>query len=173
MKKILLIRNYETGMTLVEITFIVFIMGIIATMSAGNWLNFLNQQKLNKLNETVELSIREGQDKAKTENTSYTVEFRLNSNNKLEYRSYSGLFSALNNTSWKSISDQPESMTVPLSQGSSITFNNNGTINSGSALKTNEKIVLSLPNFSPPSKRCVIVQTLLGSLTTGKNTECQ
>jgi prepilin-type N-terminal cleavage/methylation domain-containing protein len=172
LKKILILKNSQAGMSLVEILVVIVIMGIFAAIAAPNWFNFLHQQKLSKVNENVQLLMAQTQNQAQREKLIYTIEFQTNSNNQLQYKIYQGLPSTSNTNAWQTISDQPEKMTVSLADGKNISFNSNGTINSGGELAVNEKILLSLANFNPPSKRCVIVQTLLGSLSTGKNTEC-
>ncbi|WP_013324227.1 prepilin-type N-terminal cleavage/methylation domain-containing protein [Gloeothece verrucosa] len=171
-KKFLILKNAQAGMSLVEILVVVMIMGILAAISAPNFFNFFSQQKLTKLNENVELLMRQVQNQSQREKVNYTLEFQVATNKDFQYKIYQGVPSATNTTTWKSLSDQPENLTVSLTQGKNITFNSNGTINSSGELQVNEKIVVSLANLNPPSKRCVIVQSLLGSLSNGKNTEC-
>lgn len=172
MKKLLLLKNNQKGMSLVEILVVILMMGILAAISAPNFFNFVQQQKLNKVNEAIQLAMKAGQNKAKKEKIIYTVEFQVNTNQELQYKIYKSLPSSSNTDAWQTISDQPQNMTVSLSDGKNITFNSNGTLNSAGELRVNEKIVVSLANFNPSSKRCAIIQTLLGSLALGKNSEC-
>lgn len=172
--KKLLLKNSQSGMTLIEVLAVTLILGILATLAVPNWFIFLSQQKLNKANETIELLIRQAQNKAKRENVAYTIEFQLDEDNQLEYQNIKGSAEP-DDEKWQFVLNQQEDLTVPLAEGSKINFNHDGTINNDGGedyLKVNEKIVMSLDNLNPSPKRCVIIKTLLGAIETGKNEDC-
>ncbi|ACK70295.1 conserved hypothetical protein [Gloeothece citriformis PCC 7424] len=175
MKKLLLLKNTQSGMTLVESLVITMILGFLATLAVPNFLNFLKQQQLNKANEDLELRIRQVQNLAQRENVAYTLEFQ-EEGGEFEYRAYKN-GETPDDDDWKLALDKPlDNITLHLDYGTKILFNHDGTINTDGdddeTIKVNEKIALSLENLNPPPKRCVVIKTLLGVIEAQKNDYC-
>ncbi|MDZ8051996.1 MAG: prepilin-type N-terminal cleavage/methylation domain-containing protein [Aulosira sp. ZfuVER01] len=193
--KDLLAAQQDAGFTLLEVIVVVLIVGILAAIVAPGWLGFVNRQRVNKANDTVVAALQEAQRQAKRTKRNYSVSFGINSNipqiavypgttpsnwqnlgGDLGIKSKQILLganlSAVNTTT--SSSTVSYSLTTPVT----ITYDYMGILpNADFGGTAGLKIVVAVPNAANPTqassvKRCVIVNTLLGSMLTAKDSDC-
>ena len=193
----------ESGFTLLELLFVLVMVGILSAIAPPSWLAFVNRQRVNVANDAVLRALQEAQREAKRRKLSYSVSFRTDAKNQVPHIALhpaSVRASKLRNDLWKPLgadlqlkpgqiwmgtnfkgnNSTVNSVSVPPSKTSSttptITFDYTG------ALPLEADIPLQVVVAVPPSsgskqpldstKRCVIIQTLLGSMRTAKGSDC-
>jgi prepilin-type N-terminal cleavage/methylation domain-containing protein len=192
--------NNNSGFTLVEIITVVLMIGILAVILAPNWLSFINRQRVGKANDAVLAAIQEAQRQAKQKKLNYSVSFRVVSqipqiviHPDSETASsiadsrwkplgkdvdvQSGQITLLTNLSGKNkVKTSVDTSSTYLNTPQTITFDYMGTLPSlGFATTPTDptatseiKVVVQNKNI----KRCVILRTLLGATSTGKDEPC-
>ncbi|MBD2497619.1 Tfp pilus assembly protein FimT/FimU [Nostoc sp. FACHB-280] len=186
----------NAGFSLVEMVAVVLIVGILAAIAIPRWNTFLNRQRVGKANDAVLTALREVQQQAKTKKLKYSVSFR--NNNNLPELALHADSDTPSSSQWKTLGEDLRlkagqvwigTNLTSKNQGSStvsvitnnvtttktITFDYNGTLPIDAT--TPLKIVVAAPsasNITQPGsvKRCVIIQTLLGGIRTGRDNEC-
>ncbi|MDV3001956.1 MAG: hypothetical protein N5P05_003562 [Chroococcopsis gigantea SAG 12.99] len=158
------------GFTLVEMLITSSLLLIIGAMSVPNLFRFLNLQTLRASNEQLELGVRQAQNLARQRNVAYTVQVQtINSTPQ-----FAMFPTGQTPTSWTDLASRPDTITADITQGSQIIFASDGSLAPQSPIQPGEEIILNV--FVSPAtntRRCVMVQTLLGSIKNGKGTECQ
>ncbi len=194
-----LTKHTQDGFTLLEVLVVVLMVGILSTIAAPGWLSFVNGQRLNKANDEILAALQEAQREAKRTKLSYSVSLRTNSNIP-EIAVYSGSTptnwrnlgeevgvqagQVLLGTNLSSTNTAGASVTFNSTTTQTITFDYMGTLPnadfgtppSGSTQTPGLRVVVATPSGSSTSpsnsKRCVIIETLLGGMRTAKDTQC-
>lgn len=188
-------KAHSNGFTLLELLVAVFMIGILSAIVAPGWLGFVNRQQVNKANDEILAALQEAQREAKRNKLIYSVSFRTNSgtpeisvqsgSTPTNWRSLGeevGIQSGqvivgtnLGNTNTDNGSVAYNNLTTP----KTITFDSMGILGSkdnGNAPDTGLKVVVAIPvsgSASPTNtKRCVIIETLLGGMRTAKDSGC-
>ena len=187
-------RKGDEGFSLLEMMMIVLIIGILTSIAVPGWLGFINNQRVRTVNDRVFQTLRSAQSEAKRNKRNITVTFDTSVDpptvtiNPTNPATNPPLQTALTTT--------PPIQTVTFDGGGeikpgtivlstqangdqtikSITFNYQGNITSPSIQSRTPRQITD--GFSvtvapvPGAKKCVIVQTILGAMTTDEGTGC-
>jgi prepilin-type N-terminal cleavage/methylation domain-containing protein len=195
-------KNQENaGFTAIEMLAVATIVGILSAIAAPGWLGFINRQRVNQGNAAILSALQQAQREAVRTKVEYNVSFRTNNNNIPQFAIHQGKTTPSNwqnlldgdasqgkkillGTNLNNINTKQANVVF----GSNFNANAPQTIRFDSmgilALKidnstpdTGLKIVVALPNASTPptptnTKRCVVVTTLLGTMNTAQDTDC-
>ena len=185
--------NHNSGFTMIEIITVVLMIGILAAIALPSWSAFVNRQRINKVNDAVLALIQQAQQQAKRQKISYSVSFKVESQiPKAVIHPDSETAASINSNRWqplgKDIDINPSQITLLtnltarnkagasvnssptyLNTPQTITFDYMGTLPASDSTQTaGFKVVVSSNNL----KRCVIVKTLLGAISTDKDNQC-
>ncbi|MBE9051701.1 prepilin-type N-terminal cleavage/methylation domain-containing protein [Nostocales cyanobacterium LEGE 11386] len=190
----------DAGFTLIELTVVALIIGILAAIVAPSWLGFLSRQRVNKANDAVLAALQEAQRQAKRTKRSYSVSFKVESglpmilihqdtvppasgwNNLGENMGFNPnqvlLYSNTNTTTYNTKNATGSVVNTAPGSGT-ITFDYMGVLASkgdNSIADTPLKIMVAAPQPGTTAaselRRCVIAETLLGGMRTAKDTQC-
>jgi len=192
-------ESEDAGFSLIEMIAVVLMIGILAAIAAPSWTAFLTRQSLNKANDAVLSTIQDAQQKAKSFKQNYSVSFRT-SNSVLQSAVYptslasgsivwQNLGSTLNipagsillgsnitSANTAGSTNTYNQVYNSTSQNQTITFNYQGVLANNASIGSGLEIVLAAPIGTSTSvssiKRCVIINTLLGTAFTQKDASC-
>ncbi|MBD2196489.1 MULTISPECIES: pilus assembly FimT family protein [Calothrix] len=187
-------KSKDDGFTLLEVLVVVFMVGILAAISSPGWLGFLKRQRLNKANDIVLAALQEAQREAKKNKRNYSVSFQTNSGipqmsvyfgstpkwrnltQELGIKSGEVIVGTNLDTTANTVTSPATVVFNNLSTAKTVTFDYMGAL-AGTSPSTGIKIVVANPrpaNSTNPSnsKRCVIIETLIGGMRTAKDSDC-
>lgn len=148
------------GFTLLEVLIVVFIIGILAAIGGPSWITMVNNSRLSKAQDAIALAVRDAQRQALVNKTTRQVTVKQdNPTSKVQWAVHPD---ETDPTLWQNIE---EDRLIIDPSSTTISFNDRGeTENTGTML-------ISLQNGGG-QKRCVIVQTLLGTVRKAQGADC-
>lgn len=152
------------GFTLLELLFVIVILGILSAIAAPTGLQFIQKQRLNTAQNQAYLAIRTARQQAQKNKATWQVSFREN-NGIVEWTTHSANILPAS-TQWNQIdsSIQIDPETTALSKSGARIFRFDFK---GHTIPPLGRITLSSRNNSK-DKRCIFVSTLLGTTRTAK-----
>lgn len=188
----------NAGFTLLEVVFVMVVIGILAAIAAPSWITFTNRQRVNAANDAVLSALQDAQRDAKRTKRSYSVSFGTN-NNVPEVAIHFATDTDANKWNWQTLGKDVEVKSGTVLLGTNLTDKNTAgnsiSYNSSTAqtISFNEMgmpldaklgnkgliVAVAIPKPGVPTqpldktKRCVKVMTLLGAMQTAKEDECE
>jgi type II secretory pathway pseudopilin PulG len=197
-----MLRGYRfggksAGFTVIETLVIAFIIGLLVAIAVPSWLAFVQQQKLNKVNDIILYALKNAQQEAKKSKRSYSVSFQVDGG-----VSKISIAPASTAPEWKNLGQDigilPGEVliytnldsTIANKQGTNsnidysapgtgtITFDYIGSLDSSNgSVDAPLKVAVAIRSpggstFASNLKRCVIVDSLIGAMRTGKDSQC-
>lgn len=184
----------EAGFTLLELLVVVVLIGVIAAITGPTWAAFVNRQRVNKVNDAVLVAIQEAQREAKRTKRSYSVSFNTPNGEVPQV----AIYSRGSTPKWLPLTQdldiKPSQITlgtnldgenktqanVDYRQDSpipTITFDYQGNLFNTKTANFFVVVAVPQPNSDTgepvnATRRCVKIQTFLGSMLSGKGDEC-
>jgi prepilin-type N-terminal cleavage/methylation domain-containing protein len=166
-------RKGDQGFTLLELIVTVLVLGILSSIAAPSWLAFINNQRVRTVNDRVLQSLRSAQSEAKRTKRDVKITFDTTVDPpKIDFEpplATGGKTQTLN--AGGEIKPGTLSLTFNKpdptdSKKSSLVFDYQGNLTTG----TTPFIVAVAPRGG--TKKCVIVETLLGGMRTDEGAAC-
>jgi prepilin-type N-terminal cleavage/methylation domain-containing protein len=177
------------GFTLIELLVVIAIAGILAAIAAPAWLTFVNRQKLGSSQNSAYTAIRSAQSNAKRDKRTWQVSFRNNPTaNKAQWVVYPAR--ALTVSEWNALpwQDFDPIIRIDTTVSSLIAlptinyapglddyfaqFNAKGEPNVTQTVTVPRQITLTTIPTAGTRKVCVEISTLLGSLSSKSDGDC-
>jgi prepilin-type N-terminal cleavage/methylation domain-containing protein len=172
MKRLRFTDNPSTaGFTILEVLVVMIIVGVLMSIAAPDWIAYLNNRRVTTVRDEVKQVLEEAQNRARSERQSKTV--TVNIADPLPTLSISSTASTASAGDQRVLGGdgiREEMIALSTPGGSTtLTFDYQGLVDDSATLPF---IIEVAPGNIGGKKRCVIVATLLGSITTGDENEC-
>lgn len=158
-------NSHIYGFTLIEMTVVVLMIGILSASAAPSWLTFVEVRRLNTAQDQVYRSVREAQSNARREKLTWQASFR-EENNIVQWAVHPITVTPANAT-WNNLDSHirlDAETTLQTSNGARrIEFDYRGNVTHPPL----GRITLSSRNGGK-AKRCVFISTILGAIRTAK-----
>jgi prepilin-type N-terminal cleavage/methylation domain-containing protein len=173
------LRKSVSGFTLIELLVVIIILTVLAGIAAPGWLTFMNRQRVRLTNQEIHQAMLDAQRQAKQRKETRQASFRINNDGNVQWSVHAA---ETTNTvpagvTWNTINENItiDTGTTTLQTGADpntwlVKFNYKGQPNDSTWVGNKITIAPSASNASV--KGCVFVQTLLGSLRTARNEDC-
>lgn len=182
------------GFTLLEVTAIAIMLGILAALATPSFIGLLNRQRLNAVQEQVLQGLRDAQSEARRRQEPYQFSLTATTVGGEEFLAFA-ITPVASNSSTACIPtslplqtlastgvveiDDTNTTLGPTNGGSAICgtaevrqqFNSKGELRDAASGSQTGRLTLQLAG-SPDVKRCVIASTILGALRTAKGDDC-
>ncbi|MEM9213483.1 MAG: prepilin-type N-terminal cleavage/methylation domain-containing protein [Cyanobacteria bacterium P01_F01_bin.150] len=161
----------SSGFSLLEMIVIVVIVGVLAAIAAPSWLGMANRQRVNTTRNEVLQAIRTTQSTAKQRRRPQELGFTQDGTNDLPTITLGGVSTELGSGNLKA---DMVNMNVTDGGGNALSileFREDGTLETEDpAVTLPVKIVFTATNGR--TKRCLLVETLLGSVRSESDDDC-
>lgn len=158
-------RSPIAGFTLIETLTVLVIAGILAAIAAPSWQGIAAARRAEMAQNEILQTLRQAQQQASRSRRSQTVTFTTASPPTIQINSQPPV--QLGQASTQNQQQPPLGLRISGSSETAVEFDSRGAVSRG--------VGMVITATSPPQsgkRRCVIVETLLGALRTGKDNEC-
>jgi type II secretion system protein H len=170
-----LLPNRDQGFTLIEVLVVMIIIGILSAIAAPSWLGFVNNNRLSSSQSRVFSTLKEAQSSAKRSGTPTTITIGNDPTNGAYVQTSRSQAQYLEqNVKILSVSRTVANVYDPIALPVTISFSSQGvptTVNGTNFTNFPLRIVVNPKNTSN-LKRCTTITTILGSIKSGSDTEC-
>jgi len=167
-----LLKQQEAGYSLIELTFVVLIIGILGAIAAPGWLGFINKERLRTSNDRIYQVMKTARSNAMRDKITWQASFQ--EKDKIAQWAVHPVTIEPDKANWENldpsvqIDDETTLYQYPSSKYPSteiwrVQFNYKGNTNGRLG-----RITLSLRSGGKV-KRCVFISTLLGAMRISKN----
>ena len=163
------LRSINTaGFTIIEVLVVMIIVGILMGIAAPNWIAYLSNRRVITVRDEVKQVLEDAQNRARAERRSRTVTIYTGDN--IPALSVGSTANDGEKATLGGDDIREDMVGLATSGPTALTFDYQGLVDDSATLPF--IIEVDAGNLTGGTKRCVIVATILGSITTGDGDEC-